>query len=309
MPALSPGPRPGPRHGRRGLLAAFALLPGCAPLLPPLAGGTAPEAKALLDANAEAHGLPALRRVNDVNVSYDGEWAPLIGRIQPALVDSGHRGPSQERLLPGHRLLAQNFTGSAGRKAVLRRWAANAPGTVRVRFEDRDATEEDRRAAALVADGYALFLLGPMLLAGPWAADRAPLLAPGGEERITVSGRARDCDILRARIAPGLGFSPAEELALYIGRADRLMHRVRFGLEGLESTRGAVAEVDLWDHMERGGIRWPTRFHERLLRPFPLAVHDWHLTGLDLDRGLTPADLEGETLSPRAAAPAGAPLG
>ena len=95
-------------------------------------------------------------------------------------------------------------------------------------------------------------------------------------------------------------------MALFIDGDERLMRRVRFTLNGLDSTQGAVAEVDCWDHRTIQGVRWPSRFHERLLRPLPLPVHDWALEGLDLNRGLTPADISGAELSPAAAAPAAA---
>lgn len=52
------------------------------------------------------------------------------------------------------------------------------------------------------------------------------------------------------------------------------------------------------------GVRWPTRFHERLLRPLPLAVHDWRLTGLDANRGLDASDVSGVVFGGKAAVPA-----
>ena len=69
----------------------------------------------------------------------------------------------------------------------------------------------------------------------------------------------------------------------------------------------AVAEVDTFDHAALHGVRWPTRFHERLLRPLPLTVHDWRLTGLDVNRGLEIAEVDGAAFAGKAAAPA-APL-
>ena len=218
------------------------------------------------------------------------------------------RGGSEERLLLPEGLVAQAHAGPSGRKQVVRRTdpangTADGWGAVRVWFNGEEARDAERRAAAaLVADGYALFLLGPMLLAGP----RAPALLlerPGGEPA-RVDGRP--CDVLRARAAPGLGFSPAEQLALFLDRESRLMRRVRFTLDGLDSTRGAVAEVDCAGHVARHGVRWPTRFHERLLRPLPLPVHDWRLTGLDANRGLTAAEVDGAAFAGRAAAPAAA---
>ena len=158
-------------------------------------------------------------------------------------------------------------------------------------------------AAALVADGYCLFLLGPALLSGR-GAGRALVMELAAPERIAVFGRATDCDVLRLRLTPGLGLSPADDADIYIARDDRLMRRVRFTLNGLDATQGAVAEVDTADHIRRHGVAWPTRFHERLIRPAPIPVHDWQLTGLDVNRGLTAADIGGNALAGRAAAPA-----
>ena len=59
-------------------------------------------------------------------------------------------------------------------------------------------------------------------------------------------------------------------------------------------------------HVARNGVRWPTRFHERLLRPLPIGVHDWRMTGLDLNRSLAAADIDGPAFTTRAAAPAAA---
>ena len=78
------------------------------------------------------------------------------------------------------------------------------------------------------------------------------------------------CDVLRVRLAPGFGVSAAEQLAHFVDRKERLMRRVRFTLDGVASTRGAVAEFETFDHDTLHGVRWPTRVHERLLRPLPL---------------------------------------
>jgi hypothetical protein len=121
----------------------------------------------------------------------------------------------------------------------------------------------------------------------------------------TVDGRV--CDVLHVRLEPGLGFSARERVALLIDRQDALVRSIRFSLDGLASTQGAVAEVELYDHVQRHGVTWPTRFYERLLRPFPrLPVHDWTLTGLDVNRGYAAEALLGPALSGGAAAMAGA---
>lgn len=284
---------------RRRVLAAAALAPllpalgalgGCAsaPLSPIEAKETTdPSALALFNDCAAAHGLPAWRRVKDLNVSYTGEWRALIGRIQPELTDTRFRGSSQERLLPAEGLIAQTHVGPSGHKQVVRRMGQDAgTGDVQVWYNGRPTTDEPlRHASALVADGYRLFLLGPLALV-----DRPHVMKLAGLEQVGDYA----CERLMVRLAPGLGFSPVEQLVLCIDRRTRLMRRVRFTLEGLASTRGAVAEVDVSDFQNIQGVEWPTRFQERLRKPIPhLPVHDFQLTGLDINRGWSAADITG----------------
>ena len=89
---------------------------------------------------------------------------------------------------------------------------------------------------------------------------------------------------------------------LFIDAENHLLRRVRFTMEGLESTQGAIAEVDFFEHREIAGVVWPTRFYERLRKPIPsLPVHDWRLIGLDVNRGLSEADIAGPSFSAKAA--------
>jgi hypothetical protein len=293
---------------RRALLASLALpaLQGCAAPLPPLPDqASSPQAQALLQASAVAHGADSYATLTDVSVSYAGQWRAVVDSLQPDLVDAGFRGRSEERLLPHGRLLAQAYTGRKGHKQVVRQTAPQDRGTVQVWFNDQ-ATQDAaaRDAAALVADAYSLFLCGPMLLADAWTADRTLVMQLAPPERITVGGQEHDCDVLRFSATPGLGLSQVDQLAVFIDRPERLMRRVRFTLDGLESTRGAVAEVDTWAHVTLHGVRWPTQFHERLLRPVPFPVHDWHMTGLDVNRGYMAADISAAVFTGRAAPPA-----
>jgi hypothetical protein len=297
-----------PLFPRRALLASLALpaLQGCAAPFPPLPdNATTAEAQALLQASAAAQGAAAFAMLTDVSVSYAGQWRALVNTLQPDLVDSGFRGRSEERLLPRGRLLAQAYTGPKGSKHVVRRTAAHNEGEVRVWFNGQEThNAAPRDAAALVADGYALFLCGPMLLAGAWAADRSLVMQLASRQRITVDGQQHECDVLRVGLVAGLGLSQSDQLAVFIDRQEQLMRRVRFTLDGLDSTRGAVAEVDAWAHLTRHGVRWPTRFHERLLRPVPLPVHDWQMTGLDVNRGFAAADISTAEFTGGAAAAA-----
>jgi hypothetical protein len=310
---------PPDRLRRRILLTSLGLpvLPGlhaCAPLLPALPGGaTSPDAAELLAVCARAHGLAAFAQLTDLSVSYTGHWHRLVARLQPALVDAGFRGESQERLLLRDGLVAQAHTGPRGHKYVVRRTAGaergelGQRGATRVWFNGEESQDEERlAAAALVVDGYGLFLEGPMWLVESAHAGRSWHVLTAPRERITVNDEAYVCDVLRVQLMPGLGFSAADRLTMYIDSEAHLLRRVRFSLDGLESTRGAVAEVDTFDHVSFAGVVWPTSFYERLLRPLPLAVHRWRLTGLDVNRGLEPGDVDGGTFLGRAEAPAGA---
>ena len=281
-----------PDMKRRSLMLATLAMPalpalhGCAAPLPvSLNAATTPAAQAMLKESADAHGLQAVKAIQDLNVSYAGEWRALIGKLQPALVDASFRGSSEERLLLREGIVAQAHSGPGGRKQVLRRAGSTAPGEVQVWFNGEAARDAERRAAAaLVADAYSLFLLGPLLLV-----DRPLLVELSGTEWVND----HECDVLRMPLVPGLGHARVDQLALFIDRKQRLLRRVRFTLDGLESTKGAIAEVEMFDHQTLHGVRWPTRFYERLIRPIRMPVHDWNLTGLDVNRGLRAADVEG----------------
>jgi hypothetical protein len=151
-------------------------------------------------------------------------------------------------------------------------------------------------AAALVADGYRMFLTGPFyFLAGNQSLSLLP------EETVD----AQPCHVLLAVRRPGHGLSVEDRYLIYINKQSMLVTRIRFTMEGLESTRGAVAEVDMAGHISMDGVRWPTHFIERLIKPIPnLAVHQWQLTGLDLNRGLRAEDINGDTFSTLASSPA-----
>ena len=287
---------------RRTLLGALTLpwlVGGCStplPLGPPPAGDA--DAVARLRESAEAHGLDAYRRLPDINVSYSGEWRPLVGRIQPEVVDQGFRHSSQERLMPQAGIVAQAYTGPMGRKHVVWRRGGRAGrtddlGDVAVWFNDVRSTDTAAQdAAALVAEGYGLFLLGPL-----WLVDRGLRMRMGGTE--LVDGRT--CDVVDVWMTPGLGRVTTDRVALCIDRADGLVHRVRFTLEGFANTQGAVAEVDTFEHERRFGVMWPMRSYERIVHPIALPAHDWRITGLDVNRGYAAGDLSGASFKGAAA--------
>ncbi len=264
----------------------------------PLAAQAPPDAgaAAVLLESAQAHGLEAYRLITDINVAYGGQWRPLINRVQPEVVDIGYRGPSQERLMPKLGINAQAYTGPKGRKQVV--WQRQ-PAQASVWYDGQLSSSEPlRQAAALVADIYGFFLLGPL-----WVVDRGLPWARAGTER--VDGRL--CDVVESAIAPGFGFSPRDRVVLCIDRVDRITRRTRFTLEGFAGTRGAVAETDTFEHQKRFGVTWPMRSYEEVVHPLRLPAHDWFITGLDVNRGYGAEAVQGPQFSGAAAAPA-APL-
>ncbi len=293
MPALS----------RRRLLAAATLpwLAACGSPLPllPRPPASDPQALALLMESAQVHGLDAFRQITDINIAYAGQWRPLVGAIQPDVVDAGYRGPSQERLMPRLGLNAQAYTGPKGRKFV--HWQRGSGvgddlGRVAVWFNGQPSADTALlRAAALVAEGYGFFLLGPL-----WLAGRDLPLRLAGSERVD----GRDCDVVEGWISPGLGLVAGDRVAVFIDRADRIARRVRFTLEGSANTAGAVAEVDRFEHERRFGVLWPMRSYEEVRHPLRLPAHDWRITGLDVNRGYGPEALAGPEFTGAAAPPA-----
>ena len=277
------------------LLTLALLLSGCAARGIPLASGPGeqPAARAILWQSAEAHGLAAFRQIDDISVGYTGEWAGLVSKIQPTLIDAGFRQGSQERLLlKGEARISQHHQGPQGSKQVIRQGNA-----VQVFYNGQVADDRDvLAAAALVADGYRMFLTGPFyFLEGN--------LSLAVSEPEVVEGRP--CLTLLAVRRPGHGLSTEDRYLLFIDAENHLLRRVRFTMEGLESTQGAIAEVDFFDHQQIAGVTWPTRFYERLRQPIPkLPVHDWRLIGLDVNRGLSATDISEASFSAKAAAPA-----
>ena len=268
------------------------MLAGCGAALPRASvTASVPEALALLGAALAAHGGDAYMRLNDVNISFDGEWYPTVKRVQPTLTDPDFRKTSEERLMPATGVTGQQHRGPRGVKQVFR-----TPRAVSVWYNgepEKDA--EKNSAAAAVPDGYQLFMLGPIFAAARLATAEITGVA-------TLDGRV--CDLLLVVMRPGMGFGGEDRALFWIDRVERLMRRVRFTLEGFSGTRGAVVDVDVFDYIRHYGVQWPTRYFEQVRSPLPLKVHRWWLTGLDINRGYTEAAIAGPRFQGLAAAPA-----
>ncbi len=275
------------------LVAAVALLNACAS--PQISTGVLrksdPGAAALVAASQRAHGKKAFAKVHDVSVRYDGRWASIGPRFQTVLADTKIRRGSEERLVLASRTIAQEHSGPAGKKVVVRE-----RGKTAVAYNGTPSNDpETKRAAALVADAYTLFLLGPFYFDRPGV-----VFAPAGEAIVDQAA----CDRVLAVLRPGFGLAEEDRVILFIDRASKQLRRVRMTLNGLESTRGAEIDVTFRDFRTIGGIVWPTDFDERIRIPLDLHAHHWRLLGLEINRGFRASDLAASGFKGSAARPA-----
>ena len=274
-------------------VGAFGLLAACGSIPVPQGVTSQPEALALLEQSQQAHGKAAFAAIKDINVSYGGTWFDLIKRIQPAITDAAFRQTSQERMLVnGPSLLAQIHSGPGGDKTVIE----TERSKVNVWYNGAPYAGADQQAAAhLVLHAYQLFLYPAFYV------QRASVLQLAGTSLVN----GRDCDVLLAVLRPGIGNSREDRVLLSIDRETKLVRRVWLTLEGSEPSQGAVVSVEHDKFVRVGGVVWPTHFYEAVVKPFAgLPAHDFYLTGLDVNRGLTAADFAGGRFSEKAARPA-----
>lgn len=286
----------------RGLILSglVALLAGCGsnvapiPQTPAAAVHSPADARALLLACLDAHGgAAAYARLHDVNVRFDSHWAAVGPKLQPKLSDTGFREGSEERYLMtgGHGgwIVGQDHHGPKGEKFV-----ARYPGGAAVWYNGQPSGDpEVKQAASLVTDAYSMFLFGPEFFVRHAAAlQRLP-------EAGDVDGSA--CDKLLAVLQPGFGLSKEDRVVLYVDRQTRLLRRVSFTLNALESTQGAEVHVDLMEQRKLAGVMFPTRFYEHIDRPVNLDAHRWQLLGFDVNRGYSAAEVAGPKFLGKAA--------
>ena len=217
-----------------------------------------------------AHGEP-WKLLSRVDVSFDGEWSSLAKRIQPVLTDPGFRKTSVESYRTGRKRVSQTHTGTGGTKTVERDGSSVSVTYNGTASEDTDQLD----AAALVSDAYTVFVFG-----SSWLSEN------GGDLQL-LPGRTLDgesCHIVSGILRPGFGNSPEDRFIAWISKDGSLLRRFQFTLNGLESTRGADVEVTFQElKTAPGGTVWPTRFTERLQRPFNIKAHEWRMTSLSLD--------------------------
>lgn len=245
-------------------------------------------AKVILAKAQREHGVNAFSKVRDISVGYDGKWGAVGPRFQPVLVDKGYRKLSEERLLLREGIVAQSHQGPMGKKSVLR----TRSSVVVQREGVTSIDEETNQAAALVADAYEMFLLGPLYF------SRAGIVL-ADEGLTTVNGVP--CHKVLAVLRPGFGMAAEDRVILMVNAATNRLERVRMTLNGLESTQGAEVDVSFKDYRRVNGVLWPTDFDERIRVPFDLHAHHWKMTGLELNRGLEKKDVAQTGWSEKAA--------
>lgn len=248
--------------------------------------GSDPEALALVTASQRAHGAASFATIRDLRVKYAGRWSALGPRFQPILADRRFRRESEEALDLVSGTIVQLHNGPGGRKFVFR-----GPGRVAVWYNGQpDSREDVIRAAALVADAYKMFLLGPL-----YFQRSGVILEPMPSTKIAGA----ECDQVLATLRPGFGYAEEDRVVLTIDHATQRLRRVLMTLNGLHSTQGAEVDVTFDRWVERSGVQWATDFDERIRTPFQLHAHHWRLLDIQANKGFAPhqPELLGEAVS------------
>lgn len=242
----------------------------------------------LLDQSLAAHGGDIREYPGDINIATDGHWYALIQRIQPVVSDAGFRVTSEERFRPRDGTYAIRHSGPQGNKQVLR----TASG-ISVRYNGAPAVDDERqRATAMTNDAFQLFHFGPSFVTH--RATSMTRLADTREDGRTYRR-------ILATLSPGFGASESDQVVLWIDAETSRLFRVHMTLEGFETTRGAHVDTTFLAYHQVGPYLLPSRFSERVRGPVKIMAHEWHVTGMDLDRGWTDAEVSGADFSGRAA--------
>lgn len=245
------------------------------PLPTPADGLTA---QAVFDRSLAAHGGDLRRHPGDINLATDGRWYRLIQRIQPVVTDTGFRITSEERYRPADGLYAVRHGGPQGTKHVVR-----TPSALRVHYNAVAADDDSRIAAtAMTNDAFRMFHFGPTFFLGRTTSLQR---LPDGRER------GRRYQRLLATLEPGFGRSPRDHAVLWIDADSARLYRVHQTLEGFPTTVGAHVDTTFLEYRRVGPYLFPVRFLERVRGPVRIKAHEWHVTGIDLDRGWNAEDV------------------
>jgi hypothetical protein len=282
-------------HSPRILVVLLlALLVGCASFPQSRSGlrfADGLDATQVFDACMAAHGGDIREYPGDINLSTDGRWYKLIQRIQPIVSDAGFRVTSEERYRPRDGLYSVHHEGPLGAKQVVRSGDAIA-----VYYNGTRETDPVKiRATAMTNDAFRMFHFGPSFLK---ARSSSMVRIADAREGGRVYRR------LIATVRPGFGESAEDQVVLWIDAETSRLFRVHMTLNGFETTQGAHVDTTFLDYRQVGPYLLPVRFHERVRGPLRISAHDWHTTGIDLDRGWSDSDIGGHSFEGAAAQPA-----
>ena len=281
------------------LLSVFALLMlvACAPFPQAKPDATPPpglDAQTIFDRMLAEHGGDLRKYPGDINLSSDGQWFPLILRIQPEVTDAGFRIASEERYRPSDHLYAVRYSGPQGVKHTV-----SSVNGLQVAYNGVPETDPVKRSAtALTHDTFRMFHFGPS-----YFLDRTARLQRLADD--TEDGQRYHRLLLTLR--PGFGESAEDQAVLWIHPQTYRWFRVHQTLNGFERTKGAHVDTTFLEYRRVGRFLFPVRLFERVRGPLQIDAHQWHVTGIDLDRGWSAADVKGSDFTGRAKAPV-APL-
>lgn len=243
------------------------------------AGADGLDARAIFERSLAAHGGDLRRHPGDINLATEGRWYALIQRIQPVVTDARYRITSEERYRPSEGLYAVRHGGPDGIKHVVRRGDG-----LDVAYNGRRTTDEATLAAtAMTSDAFRMFHFGPtFFLDRAIAMRRLPDAREGGRRYHRVL----------ATLRPGFGRSAQDEALLWVDADTARLYRIHQTLEGFPTTVGAHVDTTFLEYRQAGPYLFPVRFLERVRGPLRIRAHAWRVTGIDLDRGWTRADVE-----------------
>lgn len=277
------------------LLACIAVaVTGCSSFPTARLGATFDDglsAQQVFDACLAAHGGDLRQHDGDINLSTDGHWHALIQKIQPLVSDAQFRVTSQERYSPREGIYAVHHQGPGGSKQVMR-----TRDGVSVAYNGMAATDAATISATrMTNDAFQMFHFGPsFFVTRTTAMTRLPDRREGG----------RGYRLLLATVRPGFGDSAEDHVVLWIDATTSRLWRVHMTLQGFQATQGAHVDTTFLAYREVGGYLLPTTFFERVRGPVRITAHEWHTTGIDMDRGWSKADVTGTMFTGKAAAPA-----
>ncbi|MDP4625586.1 MAG: hypothetical protein NWT08_10675 [Akkermansiaceae bacterium] len=228
------------------------------------------DAAAILASSARASGDP-WKRYKTVKVEYAGEWTNAAAKIQPVIVDRDFRKESIETYFTRRGLVEQIHSGPGGTKLV-----RSSDSQTEVSYNGKvDGDSDKEEAAAMVADAYTLFTFG-----SSWLNAKARDLEIVGKKELA----GEECLLIQGKVSPGFGMSESDSFIAWIGSESKLLRRVQFTIDGVETTKGADVSVDFSDFKTASdGSIWPTHFLENVERPIHIKAHEWDTRSLSAD--------------------------